>query len=258
MKSITFVSAFLDLDEDRSDKSLKSVDNYFEHFSRLASTGISICLFMSKKYMEKIKDICDINPNIYLVSSPYEIYDTWTYKTTKLFPDIKLPEIRSSIKDTYNYLISQNSKFEFMEKAIQINPFNASHFSWIDFGICHIINSQKTLDKLYSFSESSLKDKIFAIPGCWDKNLSDNFINEIFIRPYWRFCGGFFVGDKDSILDFVNCYRTYYTKFLQDKKILAWEVNIWTWMEYNNYLKPEFYEANHNDSMLLIPSYFLK
>jgi len=190
--------------------------------------------------------------------SPAELYDTWTYKTTQLFPDIKFPKQRSSTKDTYNYLISQNTKFEFMEKAIELNPFNTSHFAWIDFGVCHVVKSQETLDKLYTFSKSSLRDKMLAFPGCWNRKLSDEFIWQIDFRPYWRFCGGFFVGDRESILDFTNCYRTYYKKFLQDKKILVWDVNIWTWMEYNNYFKPEFYESTHDDSMLIIPSHYLK
>ena len=50
MSGVIFVSAFLDLGEDRSKD--KCVETCFQHFSSLAQTGIQIHLFLSPCYKE--------------------------------------------------------------------------------------------------------------------------------------------------------------------------------------------------------------
>jgi hypothetical protein len=247
MTFITFVSAFLDLEEDRNNENLKTTQTYFNNFEKLASSGISICLFSSEKYMNNLKEICKFYSNIYLEPFSINLFDTWVSKRTKEVNDLLLPEIRSNYKDTYNYMIAMNSKIDFIELAIKLNPFNTTHFAWIDFGICHIIKSNVTLENLYNSSKNPLKEKILAFPGCWEKDFNINFIYK---KICWRFCGGFFIGDKDSLLNFINCYKKYYVDFLKEKKVLVWEVNFWAWLEYNGYFSPYVYNSLHDDKML--------
>ena len=46
--SITFVSAFIDLNENRD--TFRTTDKYVYLFKQLASSGISICLYVCSKY----------------------------------------------------------------------------------------------------------------------------------------------------------------------------------------------------------------
>ncbi len=45
-----------------------------------------------------------------------------------------------SIKETAKYYILINNKPYFVEEVMKINPFNTSHYGWIDFGIHHVID----------------------------------------------------------------------------------------------------------------------
>lgn len=255
--TVTFVSAYIDLseNEDRSiDRSFKTSCAFFR---KLAQTKIKICLFVSKKFYLEAVDICKENPNVLLMPT-IEFKELWTYKVTESISGLIMPENRTSHHDTYNFFTLINAKIEFVTKIIELNPFNTTHFSWIDFSVCHVINSKNPLDRLYTFSRSALKDKMLVFPGVWSKKISDDNFKDIYSKVNWRFCGGFFLGDKDSVLEFNDAYRKHYYNFLKEKKRFFWEVNFWAWLEYNNHFKPHVYMANFDDTILDIPSEYLK
>ena len=56
--SVTFVAAFLDLNEDRSKD--KSAERCFGLFKRLIDSGINICVFVSKSYYEIISNLLNL------------------------------------------------------------------------------------------------------------------------------------------------------------------------------------------------------
>jgi hypothetical protein len=70
---------------------------------------------------------------------------------------------------------------------------------------------------------------------------------------YWRFCGGFILGDAVSIMDMHKRYQTYFLGFLKQYKKLVWEVNFWAWLEANTGWIPTWYKADHNDCIIHIP-----
>jgi len=167
--TITFVSAFLDLSEDRSKD--KSAEKCFSLFETLAESGINICLFVSQTFNEKAKEISNKYSNIHLMPV-VELEDLWTYQTSKSV-SVTLPENKLSYHDTFNFMVLMNSKIEFVSKVIEVNPFNTQHFAWIDFSIYHVIHSNDSLKRLYTFSRSALKDKMLIFPVCWSKNYLD-------------------------------------------------------------------------------------
>lgn len=253
--TVTFVTAFLDLNEDRSKD--KDPDRCFNLFRKLASSGISICLFVSSNFLNNAIAICSEYSNIYLMPT-IELTDTWTYNHTKYIQNLELPNSRTTYHDTFNFLVLMNSKIEFVNKAIEKNPFNTHHFAWIDFSICHVIHEQDTLQRLNIYGHSNLKDTMCLFPACWTKEQSALEMSNICNSIHWRFCGGFFIGDKYSLISLYTIYREYYTHFLEINKTLVWEVNFWAWLENKGYWSPEYYLADHNDSILSIPGDYLK
>lgn len=223
----TFVTAFLDLNEDQSKN--KSPEKRFKHFNDMATVeGLPICLFVSGKFYEEASKMIKDHKNIYLMPV-IELMDTWTYSTINEQSNLQLPEIRTDYKDTQNFLILMNAKIEFVAKAIQVNPFNTSHFAWIDFNISHVFSSPfKTLSSL-SQTAMHLKTPLMLFPGCWTKQTSDSLIHNIYGIIHWRFCGGFFIGDMNSLIEFYKVYQTHFPEFLREYKKLVWEVNFWAW-----------------------------
>lgn len=252
--TVTFVTAFLDLREDRSKD--KSPDTCFKHFRVLAESGVYLCLFVSADYYEAAKRLSDEYKNV-RVLQPIEIEDLWTYAVAKAQSDVALPNQRTSHHDTFNFFCLMNGKIEFVKKAMLVNPFQTSHFAWIDFSICHVIRSQNTLKRLATYGQSTLKPSMLAFPGCYNKERADQFVGRVCDGVLWRFCGGFFIGDAGSLDSFYETYLTQFPRFLQEKRTLVWEVNFWLWLENQGLIQPEVYMGDHNDSMLMIPSDYL-
>jgi hypothetical protein len=156
-------------------------------------------------------------------------------------------------------MILMNAKIEFVNMVIEYNPFKTRHFAWIDFSICHVIHRQtESLQRLTIYAHSNLKDTMCLLPACWTKEYTASEISKVCDSINWRFCGGFFIGDCDSLKHWYEVYRRYYTPFLETNKTLIWEVNYWAWLENQGYWSPQHYMANHDDSIIQIPGEYLK
>jgi hypothetical protein len=46
-----------------------------------------------------------------------------------------MPENRSQMKDTREYMALMNSKVEFMKDAVLRDPYGTTHFAWLDFSV---------------------------------------------------------------------------------------------------------------------------
>jgi len=257
---ITFVSAFLKL-EDKLFDWYKNLEDCFLLFEKLFQVkDIKIVLFLSKDFKEKGDEFLQKYPNnlkiVYL-----ELDDLWTYNEVKKINNISLPIERSQTKDTVKYMSLQNSKLELISKAIHSNYFNTKHYAWIDFRIFYILKNDKEdvfIQILNKINLESLKESFLTIPGCYDKWLSTDFsfMKEIYQylddRISWRFCGGFFLGDKDSLLQFFEKFKFFWVLYLSKNKI-TWEVNIWHYMEFLGLLNPLWYNSSHDEGMVKIP-----
>jgi len=225
--TITFITALLDLHENRPDD--KSIEKRIHFFNKLQESGIYFHLFLSPEYKDKIT----------LKNGIIEYISLEDLDTYHMAPSSDLPEIRNTIKDSRNFMILMNAKIELVYKAIMSGKHDTYHYAWIDFNIAHVF--KQTEDTILYLTNLKVEDdKCLYIPGCWDKNPYFGFD-----RINWRFCGGFFLGDKESVLEF---YKLYMHVFPTMSK-LSWEVNVWAYMEMFNWC-PNWYLADHNDSIL--------
>jgi len=243
-----FVTAILDLREDRSKD--RSVDTRFAHFARLVSTGIRLCVFYSSTYRDRIQAICDLHANVQAI--PCELEDLWLYK--QLAPHtVALPATRTEHHDTRNFLILMNSKLDLVQAALDLHP-TVSHVAWIDFNVWHVIKDHaNTMNRLQMMARSTLKETFLAIPGCWSRGYQDS---ALFSCVNWRFCGGFFIGDRRSIQGFIDLYRAHAMTAFYEEGVghrLTWEVNLWTWLEAYHGFNPQWFKGDHDDSLVGLP-----
>lgn len=261
--TIVYVTAFLDMKENRPHD--KPLIKCLAEFERLVKTGIQVCLFTSHIYMDDLKTLASRYSNVYLVPYAIELEDLITHKIISSIPNLTLPSVRTDYHDTRNFLEMINAKVELvyrgiteMEKSENIEKIgvNATHYAWIDFNICDIIKSDETLEHLKTFT--TLKEKMMTLPGCWSKEVSSSFLQTIHDRVHWRFCGGFFIGDRDSIIQFYHCYLNHFQTFLREKNCLSWEVNFWSWLEHHQLWNPDVYFSGHDDRMLYMPPAYMR
>ena len=139
---ITFVSAYYTL------QSTPYFNSHPEEWDpspifELVRTGIHLCLYIGpdcafESAFEELEKEC---PNFKIM--PYRLYykDMWIYrslkewKETSELDEIKLPNSRNAEKDTLEYMVYMHSRYEIMEDAISENPWESTHFAWIDFSI---------------------------------------------------------------------------------------------------------------------------
>lgn len=240
---ITFVSCFFHIYEKDYDTN-KTLEWRIERFREIASTGIKLCVYVNPELLAMIPREYE---NVIVVEMP-----TTQIECLCANKELELPQQRNIQKDTHKYMCLMNAKTEFVADAIERNPWNSTHFAWIDFNVSYIFKNgekERTLRFLKELDLYKLPDQCMMIPGCWTPydNVHIAHVTECI---FWRFCGGFFIGDANSLLKFDSLYRQNFETFLQKYNKLTWEVNFWAWLEANTDWKPTWYKADHNDSII--------
>lgn len=261
--SIVFVTGIFCIYEKDYDIVHKTIDKRIEYFEEFASLGLNICVYTDDIYIEKIQLLEKKYSNV-IVHNIHNIYLTNFGKMLLEYEKeidckIKLPQVKNEVKDTREFMFIMNLKTELIRYAINANIFNGDYYAWFDFGIGYILkNKTNTLEYVKLIPTLKLVEQFVYIPGCWDtnnerwKNLLSNddyLINNIL----WRFCGGIFMGDKQSLLDFCNLCENSFMEFLKKYNTLVWEVNYWAWIEREKNLNIVWEYRNHDDNMLFLP-----
>ena len=135
MSKVTFVSALFNID--RVDG--RKWDEYLKWFDTTLQLKVPMVLFVTEDLVEFVRErrgddqteliIQSIEeiPYYYLKDSIQEILDSEQYKE-----DISDPD-RIECKQSM-YSIIQYSKFPWLTKAVEVNPFGSDYFFWLDAG----------------------------------------------------------------------------------------------------------------------------
>jgi predicted GH43/DUF377 family glycosyl hydrolase len=250
--TITFVTSYMNIYETPFEN--RTFEWRTQNFRDILSTGIQLYVFISPEYEEAMEEMTRGMSNVILKS--VDLKSMEIYKDAMGLPEgtWELPKNRTVKKDTNEYILLMNSKAEFVHRAIEENPWNSTHFSWIDFNIAYIFkNKVETLEYLRVLGRRQFTTPHLAIPGCWGKLPADD-VGRSFNDIHWRFCGGFFLGDRDSLIRFYQLYREFFPRYLEESHRLVWEVNFWAWLEVKQDWSPNWYLADHNDTMIHMSS----
>ena len=231
----------------------KTFEKRLEFIMKIVELNINICLFVSPEYKDVFDLISTKHKNVNII----EVLSIEDLEFTKLGNKnanlLNLPDRRNHVKDTSNYMFLMNSKIEFIKKTIDINPFNNEYFCWFDFSLPYIFKDiENSILKFKTYSETNfISEPFIVMPGCWNFKVGNKDVLKDYIC--WRFCGGVFMGDKNSLLSFYDVSISHFEEFLRLTEKLVWEVNYWAWLEASGYISPIWYTADHNDSIINIP-----
>jgi len=253
---ITFVTAYMNIYETPFQN--KDAEWRFRHFRKIAETGVQLSVICSPDCEQAIEHLAQEFPNIKIIKY-MNLCDTWTYSVCKEVEtriggesSIQLPNSRNIEKDTREYILLMNAKTEFLKIAIENNVWNSTYFAWIDFNIFHIFqgkeNAEIAANILRKLSHRTFASSFLMMPGCWGKEYvhEEYLMNDI----CWRFCGGFFIGSADRIVELFDCVKTHFAGFLEKHRRLIWEVNFWAYLELHFGLSVVWYPGDHNLSIL--------
>ena len=248
----TFVTAYLKVYDEEYDMS-RTFEERLKNFMLILELGINICIFIEPELQSKFDEL-EINYKNLKVIQSIKIQELELYKIGQENPELcNLPDNRNQLKDTKNYMFLMLAKLEFLKKSIDLNPYNSDYFCWFDFSLPYVFKDMNnTLLKIKNISNAEFKNEFIYLPGCWDLKFKN--INYLKDNIVWRFCGGFLIGDKRSLIHFYKVSHDYFLSFLNQTRKLVWEVNYWAWLEGIGLIAPIWYLADHNDSIVDIPN----
>ena len=243
--SLTYVSCFVNIN---CKEPHKTHSWRMDNFRQIAKTGVPIVLYVDAE----IKEAFDWTQFSNVVLRDVDYSKSWTYKVCSLYKG-NLPASRNMVKDSFLFLCLMNMKIEFVVNAVNENPFDTQHFAWIDFNLTHIFKRKEaTCNYMKFLTTCKLKPRFIANPGCWEKGQG---MESIVDNINWRFCGGFMIGDGQSFLDLFDLYLEHFTIFMHRYRHITWEVNFWAWLEANAGWEIVWFKADHDDSIVRIPSH---
>ena len=103
--------------------------------------------------------------------------------------------------DTPTYVVLNNNKFDLIEKSIELNPFQSSHFMWMDFGINHVAKNPELIHTWFL----KIPDKIKQL--CINPYIENVEPKEHFQFIYHNTAGGLFSGSIANLLQYASLFK---------------------------------------------------
>ena len=211
MTGPTIVTMFYnirDKEKNLSDTPLNhSVNRYIEFAKKFMLTlPYNLLIFTDDdeliKYLTNIRNDNKNASKTFICKKKFE--DTYYYKHLDVLGDLqqRFNIINGHLEhETPMYVILNNNKFDFIESAIRLNPFNSSHFIWMDFGINHVAQNTEYIHEWIS----RVPDKIKQL--CINP-FTENVPNkEHFKFIYHNMAGGLFSGSAENLLKYCNLFK---------------------------------------------------
>jgi hypothetical protein len=174
--------------------------------------------------------------------------DTYFYKDLD-----RIRELQSSYfiyngdlkHETPLYVVLNNNKFHFIEQAILLNPFQSSHFIWMDFGINHVA---RNVDCIHEWM-LCVSDKIKQL--CINPFVEHGENHDIFHNIYHHMAGGLFSGNAEYLKKYIDAFKK---KTAQIYSEGWWQVDeaVMTMVQREN---PEWFDLFYGDYIGIISNY---
>jgi len=243
MNSTTLVTAFYNVYE--NDHKLGWSEQRKEWAKQLFELPIPIMVFCDSTESKELLELLTNRPLTTIINKKKTEFQCWqTIQNMQM--QLRLPNVRNPYKDTPYYMALVNCKPEIMMEAATQNPYNTTHFAWVDMGIAKITSTSAIMKELYHSLSRPNQMQGLVLPGIWEH------VQHHIEQPNWRFAGGIFLGQQDAIISFGQICIKYYASFLEETQTHLWEVNYWAWLEKHGLL-PQPYKwlrSDHNDTLI--------
>ena len=152
----------------------------------------------------------------------------------------KLDKIRENVAknippyDIPEYILAVNSRYDYIQNAIENNYFNTDYFAWVDFSASHIVNIPPN-----KIIEPKSHDKVRI---GWIARHSNN----QFVYNHHCLGGGIFSGHKEIMMELIKLHHSEFVKLTE----MGYNINddklLFIIMEQNPYLFDTFFSDYKN------------
>jgi hypothetical protein len=248
----TIVTAYFDLTKcPDASKEIKERDGtyYLKYANGCLNLNYNMVIFCDPEYESSIWD-----------KRPKNLH----YRTKVIpisFEDMKMTKYRQKIiqnridhpyhfdnRNTASYYLLCMARYDALKRIIEENPFNSTHFGWIN--ICIERMGAKNLENL-DLALSQYRDKFST---CYIDYIPPHFT--LYLKDYYQYgrcsmCSGFFTGNKKHMYEFCNMMEEAFVNTLEkgyghaDEQLFL--------MVY--YKKPELFDLYYGDYQQMITNY---
>ena len=243
--SSTIVSAFV---TGVNKKKEMDISHYIEYGKKLLRLPIPKIIFIElevyDQHLSKSDDDKEYPLTEFIFIDPKR--DIYLYTFLPHITNFQINSVNPD-KDTIDYLFVQCNKTEWVRQAIYRNPFKTKQFTWIDFGIYHIVKNDALFkNALLKISQTSV-NKV-TVGSCW--NLRLPFVRDIYKDVAWFFAGGIFGGEPRYLFEFADLVQQKCIQYITNHRSFIWETNIWYLVYKENIRLFSPYLAEHDVSLL--------
>lgn len=212
----TIVTALYDIrsKEDNNSDNVRKLDHYLKLGSELLKLEIPIIIFTEANILDRIKELRPKEFDNITKIITVDLEDTLFYKDIHRLKNnlnkFKITNINTE-KDTPLYFIVNNNKFYFISQSIEQNPFDSSHFLWMDFGICHNV---KNINQIRRWIHS-VPNKIRQMEiNPYIENIS---YKEYFKTIYHNVAGSLFSGSIENLKQYCELFNHKWDQILNEE-----------------------------------------
>jgi hypothetical protein len=259
----TLVTAYFNLTKcnDASENIKKRDFNYY--FSSSISTlslPYNLIIYCDSDSYDKIKEL---RPKFLYDKTKFIIkeFDDFKFKKNNVELQESFKEYREIIKDnrkknpycfdnrnTASYYLFCMSRYSMLKEIIQINPFNSTHFAWINFCI------ERMGYKNLIYLDEALSSKRDKFSTCYIDYIPETLINNT--SEYFKFgrcsmCSGFFTGNKEYMFKVCELIENKFLEYLEKGYGHADE-QLYSPVYFEN---PELFDHYYGDYQQMITNY---
>ena len=175
---ITFVSCIFDELPDNNHKNKEIQTKYSELVSKWQETKVFLKIYVKDYFLfEYIQRITENSTNIKIELLADIRTEEWACKID--LDKCVLPENRNKEKDTMEHIWNTLHKYPCLAKCARENPFQTTHYAYMDFDAFHLFHDPRTMGYLkehFGQTNPQTNKQLFMenprdlyIPGCWGK-----------------------------------------------------------------------------------------
>ncbi len=241
MSGATIVSCFINL----NDKVNKSLDWYISKGKELLNVDANMIFYVDEMTYPLIKPLRN-RENTHFILMNLQDLPFYKYKDTITKNRIGKSMYISS-RNTPDYFILVASKLEMLKRAAVLNPFDSSHFIWIDFGI---FGQQYTQKGMIEEVLCGVRDKFSC---CYIHYRPKSFIKSYHQMDYCGIAAGVLSGNIKYITEVYNLFKNKFIELVSSGKGHS-EEQILTEIQCDN---PDLFEVYYGDYCSIISNYVI-
>ncbi|MFM9106260.1 MAG: hypothetical protein ACKOWF_06135, partial [Chloroflexota bacterium] len=227
--------------------------SWVDHDRRLAlldplfASGIPLVLYADQHYRERI------DPEripAWVTVQPFELDTSSTWRAIAAAGSLGLPETRWPDKDTPEYMALQLAKTELVRRAVEEGLVSTRYTGFIDASIAKLFKEPAASFARLASADLAGLDRVLT-PGC--RPIESLSIENLTDHVWWMICGSLFILPASVAREYDELVRATLAEFF-DRGRLVWEVNVWALLAGRRPELFQWYQADHNDSMTMIPA----